>query len=76
MPGELLWLYTPEQLDELREEMGLNQPRFWSQYGTLGWGMRSTLTLGPHWVNGRSVFGRGVPRNGRHTEHCIDSGGH
>ena len=40
-------LYTPEQLDELREEMGLNQPLL-VQYGT--WvGMRSTLTLEPHW---------------------------
>lgn len=33
MPGELFMLYTAEQLDELREEMGLNQPLL-VQYGT------------------------------------------
>ena len=48
-------LYTPEQLDALREKMGLNQPLL-VQYGT--W-IRNALHLdfGTSLVNGRSVFG-------------------
>ena len=42
-------LYTPEQLGELREEMGLNQPTYFWSSTEHGWEMRSTLTLGPHW---------------------------
>ena len=48
-------LYTPEQLDELREEMGLNQPLL-VQYGT--WvGNALHLDFGTSLVNGRSVLG-------------------
>ena len=48
-------LYTPEQLDELREEMGLNQPLL-VQYGT--WvGDALHLDFGTSLVNGRSVLG-------------------
>ena len=48
-------LYTPEQLDELREEMGLNQPLL-VQYGT--WvGDARHLDFGTSLVNGRSVLG-------------------
>ena len=48
-------LYTPEQLDALREKMWLNQPLL-VQYGT--W-IRNALHLdfGTSLVNGRSVFG-------------------
>ena len=48
-------LYTPEQLDELRDEMGLNQPLL-VQYGT--WvGDVLHLDFGTSLVNGRSVLG-------------------
>ena len=48
-------LYTPEQLGELREEMGLNQPLL-VQYGT--WvGDALHLDFGTSLVNGRSVLG-------------------
>ena len=48
-------LYTPEQLDELREEMGLNQPLL-VQYGA--WvGDALHLDFGISLVNGRSVLG-------------------
>ena len=67
-------LYTPEQLGELREEMGLNQPLL-VQYGT--WvGDALHLDFGTLTGQRTLCFRRGIPRNGRHTEHCIDSGGH
>lgn len=49
-------LYTPEQLDALREKMGLNQPLL-VQYVERGSEMRSIFDFGTSWLTDGLLFG-------------------
>lgn len=67
-------LYTPEQLDELPGGDGTQS----AASGSV-WNMGTGRTPLRFWnlISQRAFcFRRGIPRNGRHIEHCIDGGSH